>query len=274
MTDLMQRPAFEPPPAPRPRRKPWYRQAYLIVPLVLFVVAAAAVTTTVLLEMRNDSASVNISAPPPTATPLHVTATSALNGESLAVILTLPDGAQLPVAKNEAVATDRVKPGDQVGVSAEGYVATQAPVGTDRTITVTLQPMFATVGTQLLHWDTDRQDDKIINLVLSPATGLQYKPLPRTSDDSSIAADVGDHTIVNIILSRGVSVNQEFLKQMYGNTAQQITIAGQPAWHGSMGQGAVGTTWVHDPLLIDVNGGELSTTDKVMAGIVAALPAS
>jgi hypothetical protein len=192
------------------------------------------------------------------------------------VILTLPDGTQLPVEKNGTVAPDRVKQGDQVGVSAEGYVTTQAPVSADRTITATLQPTFATAARQLLLWSAADQNDKIINFVLSPATGFKYEPPPAgPSGNSSVAAELVDHSaIVNITLGRGIVVNHEYLKQFYGDTTQPTTIAGQQAWHGSMDHGAFGSTWVHDPLLINVNGIDLSTTDKVLAGIVAALPAS
>lgn len=282
MTDLLNGPTFELSPPP-PIRKPWYRRAAVILPIVVALIAAAAIITVALLTKGGSAstpgtaaAAAQTTTPTAAPAPVRMAVTSALTGEPLAVTLGLPDGTTLSAGGSGTVAPDRVKPGDKVSVSAEGYITAPAQVGKDRMITVTLQPTFATAARQLLLWSAGEENDKIISYVLSPATGFQYEAMPPAGpgSNSSIAAKVvGKEAIVNISVDRGVVVNREFLKQFYGNTTKQITIAGQPAWHGSMDHGAYGTTWVRDPLLIDVNGSDLSTTDAVLTGIVTALPA-
>jgi hypothetical protein len=265
-----------PQPEPSPPRKPWYRRAAVIIPLVLVLVAAAVVTT-VLVVARGSTVIRSATPVVPNLSPVRAAVTSALTGKPLPVTLKLPGGAQMSLEANGTVVTNRIKPGDTVTVSAEGYLTAQAPMGSDRTITAILRPTFATATDQLVQWAAARQNDQIINYVLSSATGFQYQPLSAAGpgDNSSIAARVvGQSAIVNITVDRGIVVNQDFLKQFYGDTTQPITIAGQPAWHGSMGRGVFGSTWVHDPLLIDVNGADLSATDTVLTGIVAALPAN
>jgi hypothetical protein len=61
---------------------------------------------------------------------------------------------------------------------------------------------------------------------------------------------------------------------MFGGKATQISVAGQPAWHGQISHGMVESAWVRQPLAVDVIGSDLSTTDSVLTGIVAAQPAS
>jgi hypothetical protein len=86
---------------------------------------------------------------------------------------------------------------------------------------------------------------------------------------------VGNDSVnLNVALIPGSSMGPEQLKQMFGDTAQQITIAGQPAWHGTLPEDKnwFSSTWQRDPLAITVTGTDLSTTDAVLTGIVTALP--
>jgi hypothetical protein len=279
MTDLLNGPTFELSPPP-PIRKPWYRRAAVILPIVVALVAAAAAVTIVLV-VSGDSATTPgtttvTATPAPAPAPVRMAVTSALTGEPLAVTLGLPDGTTLSSGGSGTVAPDRVKPGDKVSVSAEGYVTAQVQVGKDRMITAILRPTFATAANQLQHWAVDGQNDKIIKFVLSPATGFQYEAIATRTDPWQVNADVvgKDRVNVNVALMPGFPLTPYELKQMFGNTAQQITIAGQPAWYGSSPEtpGWFSSVWQRDPLNITVSGTDLSTTDAVLTGIVTALP--
>jgi hypothetical protein len=78
--------------------------------------------------------------------------------------------------------------------------------------------------------------------------------------------------IVTLTPSGALVSQSELAKELLGDNASQVTIAGQPAWHGSLGQGTVGSLWMRKPLIIVTWGFDLSATDNVLAGIVAAQP--
>jgi hypothetical protein len=134
------------------------------------------------------------------------------------------------------------------------------------------------VGNQLLHWVTDNKNDKITNWVLSPATGFQYEGLRYRTNPWQVNADViGKEGItVHLAVGTGFAPSPATLKEMFGSSAQQFTIAGQPAWHGSIPDASdwFSSVWTRDPLEIIVTGQDLSTTDGILAKIVTAQPAS
>lgn len=87
--------------------------------------------------------------------------------------------------------------------------------------------------------------------MFSPATGLQFTPL------------------VNANATAGVIAENETIRDLFEGKATQITLAGQPAWHGPMYGGAE-SAWIRSSLMITVNGSDLSTTDSVLAVMIAA----
>ncbi len=211
--------------------------------------------------------------------PVRAKLTSGMTGEPLAATLAMPDGVEVTAEPDGTATVYRVGTGNQVTVSAEGYVTTKVAVGPDRTITATLQPTFAGVSAQLVKWSEARQDDAIINWVLSPATGFQYVPSTSVKVDGNpvwmAARDVvGTNTSVVVSVVPGLVLQAETLQSMFGGKATQISVAGQPAWHGPASHGLVQSAWVRQPLAVDVIGSDLSITDTVLAGIVAAQPAS
>jgi hypothetical protein len=213
--------------------------------------------------------------------PVRATVSSALTGTPLAATLTMPDGTRVASDPAGVATVYHVGSGDQVTVGAEGYVTATVPVTGDRTITATLQPAFATVAGQLEQWAAANQGDKIVNWVLSPATGFQYQPV---SDLPALPPGVwgagrevvGLDTGVFVALLPGMGVEKPLLEGVFGGNAQPVTIADWPAWHGAVPeyQGAFASVWMRQPLVIMVFGSDLSTTDKVLTGIVAAQPAS
>lgn len=213
--------------------------------------------------------------------PVRVTVTSALTGAGLSATLTAPDGARTATDSSGVATAYRVGPSDKITVGAEGYTAATVVVGGDRTIAATLRPTFATVAGQLEQWAAAKQDDKIINWVLSPATEFRYGPIPEITGIPPgvwVAGRevVGQDAAVVLALVPGLGLEQEVFKDLFSGKPEQFVVAGQQAWHGAFAgaQGTFASVWAHQPLLIMIVSTDLSTTDKVLNGIVAAQPSS
>jgi hypothetical protein len=266
-TKVLHDQAPNPQPDPQP---PGRAHAAVIVSLVLIVVAATVLVVTT-------GGRVDVSGTP-TPAQLRATVTSMLTGAPLAATLELPDGTAVPVEANGTVAIDRVGPGDQVGVIATGYVTAQVPVGPDRTITATLQPTFATVTEQLNTWAEEKNADAISNWVFSPATGLRFTPIEDGTDTGDVPWSAsreveGKFAIVNAAVAPGVIAGDATAEEMFDGKGTPITLAGQPAWHGPTDFEAFASLWIRSPLMIMVTGVDLSTTDAVLAAMIAAQPA-
>lgn len=274
MTTTLHDQASLPQPEPHQPRKPWYLRSAVLLPLVV----VAAVVATVLVVTRGDrTVEGTAQAPAATSVQLHATVTSALTGEPLAAVITLSDGTSVPVAANGAVVTDRVEPGDGVVISAKGYLEAQATVGADRMITVTLNPTLATVTTQLNTWAEEKNADAITNWVFSPATGLQFTPSTTVEQEGDIpwwaAFDVvGRNTTVDATLIPGIIGERETVESMFDGNGTQVILAGQPAWHGPVTDGIFASIWMRSPLMITATSTELSTTDEILAAMIAAQP--
>jgi hypothetical protein len=192
----------------------------------------------------------------------------------------MPDGVHVTTQTNGTATVYRIGPDDQVSVSAVGYVTAKVAVSADRTATAVLQPTLATVSAQLDKWASAKQYDAIISWVFSPATGFRFTPSSSTTitgDEAlwTAARDVVGKNVVAIVTllpSGGVLAEDQLVEGMLGGNPSRVTIAGQPAWHGRFGQGMVGSLWLRRPLMIATLGSDLSTTDSVLAGIVAAQP--
>jgi hypothetical protein len=211
-------------------------------------------------------------------TPVPVTArvTSGLTGHPLAATIQMPDKTRVVAAGTGKATVYRVGPGDRVTLTAAGYHTTTASVTGNRTITAVLQPTWQTVAAQLLAWAKAKQDTAIVDWLLRPATGFQYAPLPAPPAGSGQPdiwemqrQVVGENasTDLSVLASGAVDERASFIG---GGT--RVTIAGQPAWHGSVAVGTVASAWYRSPLYVIVVGGDLAVTDKVLAGIVAAEP--
>lgn len=213
--------------------------------------------------------------------PVRVTVTSALTGAGLSATLTAPDGARTATDSSGVATAYRVGPGDKVTVGAAGYTPATVVVGGDRAIAATLQPTFATVAGQLEQWAAAKQDDQIINWVLSPATGFQYGSIPEITGLPPgvwvAGREVfGQNAGVVLMLVPGLGLEQEVFKEVFSGSPEQFIVAGQQAWHGAFAgvQGTFASVWAHQPLLIMIISTDLSTADEVLTGIVAAQPAS
>jgi Carboxypeptidase regulatory-like domain len=211
-------------------------------------------------------------------TPVPVTAmvTSGLTGRPLAATIQMPDEIRVVAAGTGKATVYRVGPGDRVTLSAAGYSTSTGPVTGDRTITAVLQPTWHTVAAQLLAWAKAKQDTAIVDWLLRPATGYQYTPVPPPPAGSG-QPDIWQ-TQRQVV---GENANADLSVLPYGTMderasfiggGRRVTIAGQPAWHGSVAEGTVASAWYRSPLSVIVVGEDLAVTDKVLAGIVAAEP--
>jgi hypothetical protein len=170
----------------------------------------------------------------------------------------------------------RVGLGDRVTLSAAGYHTATASVTGDRTVTAVLQPTWQTVAAQLLAWAKAKQDKAVVDWLLRPATGFHYTPEP-TPPGGSGQPDiwetqrqvVGENasTDLSVLPYGAVDERASFIAG-----GKKVTIAGQPAWHGSVAAGTVASACYRSPLYVIVVGEDLAVTDKVLAGIVAAEP--
>jgi hypothetical protein len=238
MTTLRNDQAFLPQPEPGPPRKPWYRRAGMLISLVAIAVVATVVGAVLVVNVGDTTSDGTARRPAETTVQLHVTVTSALTGEPLAVTLTLPDGT---TESAEAKST------------------------------------VATVTTQLNTWAEEKNADAITNWVFSPATGLQFTPSTGVEHEGDVpwraAFDVvGKNTTVDAVLLPGIIGEDEMVESMFGGNGTQVTLAEQPAWHGPVADGIVASVWIRSPLVITATGTKLSTTDAVLTAMIAAQP--
>jgi hypothetical protein len=208
--------------------------------------------------------------------PVHARVTSDMTSEPIGAMLTTPSGEQATTGENGTVEAYRVGPGDKVTVSASGYLAAEVAVGTDRTLTAALHPTWATASAQLLTWASAKQNDKIVNWVLTPATGFQYGSDPLMSFSiegvwGDARAVVDKNVGVCLFVTQGGFPDGE-ISAFFNDKAQAVTLAGQKVWHGPMFEGAVGSLWSSPPLVIVTVGTNQADTDSVLAGIIAAQP--
>jgi hypothetical protein len=240
------------------------------------------------IRSRNYAAATVPAAPGPatirlTPIPVRVKVTSALTGVPLPAAIRTPDRTRIVASAAGAATVYRVGPGDRVTVTAAGYRPATVPVAANRTIRATLQPLaWKTAAAQILVWLKTKKYAALANWVFSPATGYQYYPGQPTTSSGIVAVTaqvVGvDATVhVGVIPYGHLDISASF--EGSGTT---VTLAGQRARHGTIHfvggpAGApprMGTDWYRNPLVISVVGDDLAATDKIMTGILAALPSN
>jgi hypothetical protein len=217
-----------------------------------------------------------------TPIPVRVKVISALTGTPLPAAIHTRDRARV-VAAAGVTTLYRIGPGDRVTVTAAGYRPTTATVAANRTVSAALQPVsWRTAAPQILLWLKTRKYAALANWVFSPATGYQYYPGQPTTSSGIVSVDA---QLVGENATAGVSVIPYGYVDISGSFeggGTRVTLAGQRAWHGTIhvvggpaGAGpTVGTNWYRSPLEIDVFGDDQAVTDKIMAGILTALPSS
>jgi hypothetical protein len=213
--------------------------------------------------------------------PVRVRVASALTGRLLAAIIRTPDRARVVAAAGVATIY-RLGPGARVTIAAAGYRPATVSVAADRTVRAALQPVsWRTAAPQLLLWMKTKNYTALANWAFSPASGYQYYLGQPTSSSGVVSVEAQ-------VVGKNASANVSVIPYGYVDTSGQfegggtkVILAGQRARHGTIhivGNGppgagpTVGTDWYRSPLDISVIGDDLAVTDKIMAGIIAALP--
>jgi len=213
--------------------------------------------------------------------PVRVKVTSALTGGPLPATIRTPDRGRVIAAAGKATVY-RVGPGDRVTITAAGYRPATVSVAADRTVHAALQLLsWRAAAPQILTWMKTKNYTALANWVFSPASGYQYYLGQPTTSSGVVSVEAQ-------VVGENVSANVSVIPYGYVDTSGQfegggrrVILAGQRARHGTIhieGNGppgagpTVGTDWYRSPLDITVIGDDLAVTDKIIAGIIAALP--
>jgi len=243
---------------------------------------------TLTIRSRNYAAATVPAAPGPatirlTPIPVRVKVTSALTGVPLPAAIRTPDRTRVVASAAGAATVYRVGPGDRVTVTAAGYRPATVSVAANRTIRATLQPLaWKTAAAQILVWLKTKKYAALANWVFSPATGYQYYPGQPTMSSGIVSVDaqvVGENATVNVSV---IPYGYLDISGSFEGGGTTVTLAGQRARHGTVHfvggpAGAaprMGTDWYRNPLGISVVGDDQAVTDKIMTGILAALPSN
>jgi hypothetical protein len=215
-----------------------------------------------------------------TPIPVSVRVTSALTGHPLRATLSLPDRSRVAVNAFGAATVYRVGPGDPVTVSAANHRQTTVSVAPDRTVRANLQVIsWQAAAPQILAWVKAKQYAALANWVLSPASGYQFYLSPPTNTSGVVDVDgqvVGETATANLSVFPFGSVD---ISGSFEGGGSRAVLAAQRAWHGTLivsggppGPPPRATAWHRSPMEVTVIGDDLAVTDKIMAGILAALP--
>jgi hypothetical protein len=215
--------------------------------------------------------------------PVRVRVVSALTGALLPAAIRTPERARVVAAAGVA-AVYGVGPGDRVTVTAAGYRPATVSVAGVRAVRAALQPVsWRTAAPQILTWMKTKNYTALANWVFSPASGYQFYLGHRSTSSGVVSVEahvVGENATANLSV---IPYGYVDTSGQFEGGGSRVILAGQRARHGTIhvvGNGPpgagpmVGTDWYRSPLDISVIGDDLAVTDKIMAGIIAALPRS